>query len=59
MTEDANDKYFWVQAPCERGHIFVWTSDSTIVNMKIPKGTVCQCGKFISDGKGDMEEVTR
>ena len=40
--------------PCEKGHVFIWSSDTTIDTVA-PKGTPCQCGHHKADGKGGGE----
>ncbi len=44
------DTPFYIDKPCEHGHVFVWSSDST-VDIHPPKGTTCQCGASVADGK--------
>ncbi len=36
-------KYPWEPEPCEKGHVFIWTSTDTAIKNP-PEGTPCQCG---------------
>jgi hypothetical protein len=47
------DTPYWIPAPCENGHVFVWGSNTTIDKFA-PRGVICQCGKYLADGKGGI-----
>jgi hypothetical protein len=47
----------WIPKPCENGHVFVWTSNTTVTKYP-PKGSMCQCGMIKADGKGGIEKET-
>lgn len=45
------DVPYWIPKPCEHGHVFMWTSSST-VDINPPRGVGCQCGELVADGTG-------
>jgi hypothetical protein len=47
------DTPYWIPEPCKNGHVFQWSSKTT-VDKYAPKGTTCQCGAVKSDGKGGI-----
>jgi hypothetical protein len=54
-TAAKNDYFGWFFKPCENGHVFMWTSSTTVDKYAV-KGTACLCGAYKADGKGGILE---